>query len=154
MLFDTDQLRHGSVSLPFILARPARLNWRSAVLPQASESCTPSGGAQTGAQAADYPKQAAEQLKCTERQVRRLLKRLKSDGDKAVIHGLRGRVSNRKRSEQDRDKIVRILSQQVYHDFGPTLAAEYLAKKHKIKIGREALRKPRRPRMAGCEQPV
>jgi biotin operon repressor len=86
-------------------------------------------------------KQAGEQLECTERQVRRLVKKLKSEGDKAVIHGLRGRASNRKRSEKDRDKIVRILSQEVYHGFGPTLAAEYLAKQHKIKIGREALRK-------------
>jgi transposase len=86
-------------------------------------------------------KQAAEQLQCSERHVRRLLKKLKSEGDKAVIHGLRGRASNRKRSDKDRDKIVRTLSQEVYHDFGPTLAAEYLAQKHKIQIGREALRK-------------
>jgi len=86
-------------------------------------------------------RQAAEQLQCSERQVRRLLKKLKSEGDQAVMHGLRGRASNRKRSQQDRDKIVRILSQEDYHGFGPTLAAEYLAKKHKIKIGREALRK-------------
>ncbi len=85
--------------------------------------------------------QAAEQLECSERHVRRMLRKLKSKGDKAVIHELRGRVSNRRRSEKDRDKIVRILSQEVYHGFGPTLAAEYLAKKHKIKIGREALRK-------------
>jgi len=85
-------------------------------------------------------KQAAEQIGCTERHARRLLKKLKSVGDKAVIHGLRGRASNRKRSEPARDKIVRILSQEVYHGFGPTLAAEYLAHKHKIKIGREALR--------------
>jgi DNA-binding Lrp family transcriptional regulator len=86
-------------------------------------------------------KQAAEQLGCTERHLRRLLKKLKRDGDKAVIHGLRGRVSNRKRSEKERDRIVRILWQEVYHGFGPTLAAEYLANKHKTQIGREALRK-------------
>jgi DNA-binding Lrp family transcriptional regulator len=86
-------------------------------------------------------RQAAEQIGCTERHLRRLLKRLKSEGDKSVIHGLRGRASNRKRSEKDRDRIVRILSQEVYHGFGPTLAAEYLASKHKIQIGREALRK-------------
>jgi biotin operon repressor len=84
--------------------------------------------------------EAAGQLGYTERHVRRLLKKLKSEGDKAVVHGLRGRVSNRKRSERDRDKIVRILSQEVYHGFGPTLAAEYLAAKHKLRIGREALR--------------
>jgi RHS repeat-associated protein len=85
--------------------------------------------------------QAADQLECSERHVRRLVKRLKSEGDRAVIHGLRGRASNRKRSEKERDKIVRILSQKVYHGFGPTLAAEYLASQHQIKIGREALRK-------------
>lgn len=85
-------------------------------------------------------KQAAEQLQCTERHLRRLLKRLRSEGDKAVIHGLRGRASNRKRDQQDREKVVRILSQEVYQGFGPTLAVEYLAKRHKIKIGREALR--------------
>lgn len=82
-------------------------------------------------------RQAAEQMQCTERHVRRLLKKLKDIGDKAVVHGLRGRASNRKRSEKDRDKIVRILSQEVYHGFGPTLAAEYLAKQHKIQIGRK-----------------
>ena len=86
-------------------------------------------------------KQAAEQLQCTERHVRRLQKKLKSQGDQAVVHGLRGRASNRKRSQKDCDKIVGILSQEVYHGFGPTLAAEYLAKKHKVGIGREALRK-------------
>jgi transposase/transposase-like protein len=85
--------------------------------------------------------QAADQLECTERHVRRLVKRLKNEGDKAVIHGLRGRASNRKRSEKDRDKIVRILARKVYRGFGPTLAAEYLASQHQIKIGREALRK-------------
>jgi hypothetical protein len=32
------------------------------------------------------------------------------------------------------------LSEEVYRGFGPTLASEYLAKKHGVKIGREALR--------------
>lgn len=84
--------------------------------------------------------EAAVQLGCTERHVRRLIKKLKQTGDQAVIHGLRGRRSNRKLREQERDKIVRILSQDVYDGFGPTLAAEYLASHHKIGIGREALR--------------
>jgi len=50
------------------------------------------------------------------------------------------RSSNRRLSEKVREKAVRILSQDVYRDFGPTLASEYLAKKHKVEIGREALR--------------
>jgi DNA-binding Lrp family transcriptional regulator len=85
-------------------------------------------------------KQASEQMGLTERHTRRLLKKLKSEGDGAVIHGLRGRASNRKRSAKERDQMVRILSQEVYQGFGPTLAAEYLAQHHKIRIGREALR--------------
>ena len=45
-------------------------------------------------------KQAAEQLKLSERQVRRLLAKLRTRGDAAVVHGLRGRASNRKTSEE------------------------------------------------------
>jgi hypothetical protein len=85
-------------------------------------------------------RQAAEELKITERQVRRSLMRLKESGDRAVAHGLRGRRSNRRLSEQTREKAVRILSEEVYRGFGPTLASEYLEKKHKLCIGREALR--------------
>jgi transposase len=84
--------------------------------------------------------QAAGELGVSERQVRRLLGKVKEQGDRGVIHGLRGRVSKRKVSESEREKAVRILSQQEYRDFGPTLAGEYLAKKHGVKIGREALR--------------
>jgi transposase len=84
--------------------------------------------------------QAAKELEISVRQVRRLLGKLRAQGDAAVIHGLRGRPSNRRVSEETRQKIVRVLSQEVYRDFGPTLAAEYLSKKHGVKIGREALR--------------
>src|SRR5262245_60081077 len=84
--------------------------------------------------------QAAQELGMSARQVRRLLRGLKQEGDQVVVHGLRGRASNRKTSQEQREKIVTILSQEVYRGFGPTLASEYLAKKHKVKIGRESLR--------------
>src|ERR1035438_10153740 len=84
--------------------------------------------------------QAARELGITARQIRRLLRRLKKDGDKAVIHKLRGRPSNRKTDGKTREKIVRILSEEVYRDFGPTLASEYLPDKHDTRICREALR--------------
>ena len=83
--------------------------------------------------------QAAKELGLTARQVRRLLRALKIKGDKAVIHGLRGRPSHRKLSPREREKIIGILSQEAYRDFGPTLASEYLGK-HGIEMGREALR--------------
>jgi hypothetical protein len=85
-------------------------------------------------------RQAAEELEISERHVRRLLVRLSENGDKAVIHGLRGRESNRRLSAEKREKAVRILSEEIYRGFGPTLASEYLAKKHKLHIGRETLR--------------
>ncbi len=86
-------------------------------------------------------KQAAEELRISERQVRRLLRALKGKGDRAVIHGLRGRPSNRRMSEKKRKRIVAILGQEVYGGFGPTLASEHLERSYKIGIGREALRK-------------
>lgn len=85
-------------------------------------------------------RQAAQELGVSERHVRRLLVRLREAGDRSVIHGLRGRESNRKLSAEVREKAVRILSGELYRGFGPTLAREYLAKKHKLAVGRETLR--------------
>ena len=84
--------------------------------------------------------EAAERMGVTERWVRKLLRRMKQVGDRVVMHGLRGRPSNRKLPEAVGEKAVRILSQEVYRGFGPTLASEYLAKQHRVRVGREALR--------------
>ena len=85
-------------------------------------------------------KEAAEELGITERHVRRLLRELKRRGDKVVVHGLRGLPSNRKLSADTEHEAVTILSQPVYRGFGPTLAAEYLAKKHGMDVSRETVR--------------
>lgn len=85
-------------------------------------------------------KQAAAEIGVSERQVRRMLRSLKERGDKAAIHAARGRASNRKIAGKTREKAIQILSQDVYQGFGPTLAAEYLAKKHKLEVSRETLR--------------
>src|ERR1039457_173761 len=85
--------------------------------------------------------QAAEELGLRVRQVKRLLDGLKKRGDKAVVHGLRGRPSNRRMEESVEKNAVKILGQDVYQGFGPTLAAEYLRKKHKIEASRETVRK-------------
>jgi biotin operon repressor len=85
-------------------------------------------------------KQAAEELGITERHVRRLLRELKRRGDKVVAHGLRGLPSNRKISADTEREAAAILSQPVYRGFGPTLASEYLAKKHGIEVSRETAR--------------
>src|SRR3984893_7390060 len=82
---------------------------------------------------------AAERLKVTDRQVRRMLLRLREGGDRSLVHGLRGRPSNRKPAVRLKQKISARLRQR-YADFGPTLAAEYLAQEG-FPVSRETLRK-------------
>ena len=85
-------------------------------------------------------KQAAEEIGVTERQVRRLLVKLRGMGDGAVIHALRGRPSNQRFLAATEEEAVAILSGPLYQGFGPTLAAEYLRKKHKLTVSKETLR--------------
>src|SRR5450755_3483678 len=82
-------------------------------------------------------REAAEELGLSTRQVKRLLYALKKRGDKAVVHGLRGKPSNRRIEEKIEKQAVKILSARVY---GPTLAAEYLGNKHGIKASKETVR--------------
>jgi transposase len=85
-------------------------------------------------------REAAEELGLSVRQVKRLIYALKKHGDKAVVHGLRGRPSKRKIEAKIQQEAVQILSAPVYAGFGPTLAAEYLQKKHGIEASKETLR--------------
>jgi transposase len=82
---------------------------------------------------------AAVRLKVTDRQVRRMLNRIRERGDGALVHGLRGRPSNRKLTDRLEQKILARLRQR-YADFGPTLAAEHLAQEG-FSVSRETLRK-------------
>src|SRR5262249_16261716 len=80
--------------------------------------------------------QAAGEPRLSERQIRRLRAKLRSEGDRAVIHGLRGRRSNRRIGEEKQQEAMRILKQDRYQGFGPTLASEYLGKKHRIEVSK------------------
>src|ERR1700686_3215221 len=84
--------------------------------------------------------EAAAELELSVRQVRRLVYALKKRGDKAVIHGLRGKPSSRRIEESVRKAAVKILSADVYKGFGPTLASEYLSNKHGIEASKETVR--------------
>jgi len=84
--------------------------------------------------------QAAQEIGVTERQMRRLLRKLRQKGDRAVIHELRGRTSNRKLPAEMEQRAITILSDPVYRGFGPTLAAEYLHKLHRLTVSKETLR--------------
>jgi transposase len=84
-------------------------------------------------------KQAGEQLKLSERWVRQLVGRLRKEGDGGILHRLRGRASKRRLSEGVRARVVRLVKRE-YADFGPTLAAEYLAEKHGVVVSKESVR--------------
>ena len=73
------------------------------------------------------------------RQVRRIQRRLESDGDSGVMHGLRGRASNRKIDESLRREVLKAYETD-YPDFGPTLASEKLAVRGLV-VSSETLRR-------------
>ena len=56
-------------------------------------------------------KQAAEEIGVTERQVRRLLRKLRRKGDRGVLHELRGRPSNRKLAAELEQGAITVLSE-------------------------------------------
>jgi hypothetical protein len=85
--------------------------------------------------------EASALLGLSTRQVRRLLVRLKTRGDAGLIHGLRGRRSNRCSASGLRDRVVSIYRQDLA-DYGPTLASERLAgKPYGLVVNRETLRR-------------
>src|ERR1700674_3352707 len=86
-------------------------------------------------------RQAAGELEISERHLRRMLVKLKEAGDRSAVHGLRGRLSNRRLSQEVREEALRILSQGVYRGLGRTRPSQYLSRKHHVRIGREALRR-------------
>src|SRR4029077_7891887 len=85
-------------------------------------------------------REGGERMGLSERGVRKLLRRMKTQGDAVVVHGLRGQASNRKIDPQVQAKAIEILKQPDWHDFGPTFAAEQLAQRHRIQVGKETLR--------------
>lgn len=82
---------------------------------------------------------ASEMLDLSDRQIRRIVDRIKIGGDSAIVHGNRGKESPFKFSAQYTDKVMGIVEKR-YYDFGPTFAAEKLFECEKIKISKEKLR--------------
>jgi transposase len=88
---------------------------------------------------------AAELMRTSYRNAKRLWKRYQSGGAGALKHGNAGRKSNRARPAKERRKILRIVREKYGGDeksrFGPTLAAEHLASEDGVEIHPETLRR-------------
>lgn len=84
-------------------------------------------------------KKAAELIGLSYRQTKRLVRRVREEGDRGIIHRLRGRRGNRRIAEEVKEKALS-LHHEKYWDFGPTLASEKLSKLHGIEVSDETLR--------------
>lgn len=88
--------------------------------------------------------EAAQLLEVSYRQAKRLLRRYRAGGTKALVHGNVGRASNRIDTER-REQALRLVrehySGEPHERFGPTLASEHLASDHGIAVPRETLRR-------------
>jgi transposase len=82
---------------------------------------------------------AAALLGLTDRQVRRLVRRVQREGDGALAHRRRGQPSNRRLAAALKARVLRLYAHR-YGDFGPTLAAEKLAEQHGITVSKETVR--------------
>ena len=83
--------------------------------------------------------EAAVQLCCTIRWVKKMKARVLKEGATGVIHRARGRSGNRAFHKDKVEKIKTIIIQS-YADFHPTFAAEKLEENHGIVISKESLR--------------
>jgi transposase len=84
-------------------------------------------------------RKVAELLELSERQISRIAGRIKKYGAESVVHKARGRRSNNMLEDKTRERVIK-LCQKTYAGFGPTLAAEKLEKRNRIKVSRETLR--------------
>ena len=83
--------------------------------------------------------EAAEVLRLSDRQIRRIVRNMRRDGDSGIIHKSRGRSSNRAIPKKIKDRVIKLYREK-YWDFGPTLANEKLSEIDKIKIGTQTVR--------------
>lgn len=83
---------------------------------------------------------AAHVLDLSERHVRRLLDRMRTDGAASIRHKAIGRPSNNRISDGVREYAM-MLVRQHYSDFGPTLATEKLAERDGLHVSRETVRR-------------
>ena len=84
-------------------------------------------------------KEAAKRLSLSTRQIKRLVKKIRSEGPSSIAHGSRGKPKPHKYCINIQNKIVSLI-QEKYYDFGPTLAAEKLKELDGIQVSNEWLR--------------
>ena len=83
--------------------------------------------------------EAAGLLGLSDRQVRRVVRRVRKEGERGIGHGSRGQKGRHRIADGVRTVILDLYRER-YSDFGPLLASEKLFELDKIKIHDETLR--------------
>ena len=78
-------------------------------------------------------------LDLSDRHIRRLSSRIAEEGDKGIVHKLRGCPAHNSTPDKVKRKALG-LCKSIYEGFSPTLASEKLFERDKIKVSRELLR--------------
>ncbi len=86
-------------------------------------------------------KAASHELNLSSRQVKRLRKRYKAEGDLGLISKRRGRPNIRRYPNAYKEKILELMREPIREGWGPTFACEKLASMNQIFVSRETLRK-------------
>lgn len=84
--------------------------------------------------------EAAEILSLSERQIGRIVRRIREEGDTGVQHRTRGKESHRRLPKKLKDRVVALYVQK-YKGFGPTFTAEKLLEIDAIDLSKETVRK-------------
>ena len=82
---------------------------------------------------------AAAVLGLSDRQLRRLIKRVRTEGDDGVCHRSRGKISNHRIHRKIKNRALRLFKQE-YADFNLAHATEKLFEVHGLTINDETLR--------------
>jgi len=83
--------------------------------------------------------EAASILGLTDRHIRRIAARIAEEGNKGIVHKLRGHPAHNRTPSKVKKKALS-LCRSIYEGFNPTLASEKLFERDKIKVSRELLR--------------
>lgn len=84
--------------------------------------------------------EATDLLGLSERQIRRIVKKVKKEGEAGVIHKSRGKLSHNRIPEKTKQKVISLYKNK-YRGFGPLLFSEKLFEIDKVRISNETLRK-------------
>ena len=83
--------------------------------------------------------EAAGLIDVSDRQIRRMIKRIREEGDEGICHRSRGKASNHGILKKVKERALRLFREE-YHDFNLAHATEKLFEVHGIAINDETLR--------------